>query len=61
MKSMQCDSPNCREMVEVPDDFKYEFCCLYVSMENPCGCMGWPINPVFCDACESKLGTKQDE
>jgi hypothetical protein len=51
MKKKPCSNPNCEEMIEVPDDFKYEFCC----NGRECGCYGYPINPVFCDPCEQIL------
>jgi hypothetical protein len=43
-----CANPNCSEMIEVPNDYKPEYCC----DGYMCGCMGYPINPIFCDECE---------
>lgn len=51
MKKHLCDNPNCKETVEVPDDYEYEFCC----NGYMCGCYGYPMNPVFCDPCEKLL------
>lgn len=57
MKNIRCDNGDCREMVEVTDDYEPEFCC----NGHMCGCYGYPTNPVFCDTCELKiLGTPVD-
>jgi hypothetical protein len=45
-----CCRTGCKNEVEVPDDFKYEFCC----NGRECGCYGYAINPVFCDDCEDE-------
>ena len=60
VKKQPCDNRYCDETVEVPDDFKHEFCCSG-RMEDMCGCGGWPINPAFCDKCEEKLFGKPIE
>ena len=53
MKDWDCIS--CENgMTKVRDDFEYEFCCSG-SMQSMCGCMGMPINPIFCNDCEQKL------
>lgn len=52
MKIKICDMPQCYEIIEVPDDYEPEFCC----SGYQCGCHGYSINPLFCDACEVKLG-----
>lgn len=49
MKSFECYA--CRKEIQVEDDYEPEYCC---SGAN-CGCMGSPINPVFCDECEEKI------
>lgn len=51
MKQVKCDNPSCEELVKVPDDFVYEFCC----NGHMCGCYGYPTNPVFCDHCEKEI------
>ena len=44
-------------MVEVEDGYKEEYCC-GGGFYDQCGCGGFPMNPVFCDDCESKLFDK---
>lgn len=34
-----------------PIDYEPEYCCKYVSIESPCGCMGKPIEPPLCEKC----------
>ena len=45
------------KMVEVEDGYKEEYCC-GGGFYDQCGCGGFPMNPVFCDDCESKLFDK---
>ena len=52
MKDHNCDG--CRKPIKVYDDYQQEFCCS-ARIEDECGCMGRPINPVFCDDCEVKI------
>lgn len=49
MKKHPCDS--CNVEIEVPDDYKPEFCC----SGYECGCYGRVINPAFCDKCEKEI------
>lgn len=51
MKNWPCDI--CGKDIQVEDDYKSEYCCS--GLDNQCGCMGKPINPVFCEECENKL------
>jgi len=51
MKDWKCDGCHCDTSVD--DDFEYEFCCS--GLREQCGCMGMPINPVFCDDCEKEI------
>lgn len=52
MKEIICANPSCDERFGVPSDYEYEYCCNGIE----CGCYGYPINPMFCDACEIKMG-----
>ena len=45
MKDWDC--AKCGKNICVPDDYHLEYCC----SGHMCGCMGYPINPVYCDAC----------
>lgn len=37
-------------------DYEPEYCCTYISMDMPCGCMGLPIEPPLCSVeCEEKV------
>lgn len=45
--------------VSVEDDYEMKFCCS--GLREQCGCMGLPINPVFCDECEKEFFGKQEE
>jgi hypothetical protein len=49
MKKWNCDA--CGKEIEVYDEFEPEMCC--DGRER--GCMGKPINPMFCDECEEKF------
>lgn len=40
----------CDNLVEVEDDYKPIYCCY----GRDCGCMGAPVNTVFCDECDKK-------
>ena len=51
MKTIQCVT--CHKDIEVDDEYEPEYCCSGLS--NQCGCMGLPINPVFCDECAEKI------
>jgi len=43
-------------------NYEPEYCCEFNTnwQENPCGCMGYPINPPICNECEEEL-RKDDE
>lgn len=56
MKAWVCDA--CGKGIEVPDDYEQERCCS--GLREQCGCMGQPINPVFCDECEEKIYGKRE-
>lgn len=51
VKKIRCVNGNCKEVIEVPDDYEPVFCC----NGHMCGCYGYPINPMFCDECELKI------
>jgi len=51
MKKWNCDT--CGKEIEVKDDYASEYCCS--GLAEGCGCIGKPINPVFCDECEKKI------
>lgn len=53
MKPYKCDA--CGADIEIHEDYEPEFCCTGPLHEIHCGCMGKPINPIFCDACENKI------
>ncbi|KZS48105.1 hypothetical protein AWU65_20325 [Paenibacillus glucanolyticus] len=37
-------------------NYEPEYCCTYISMDTPCGCMGLPIEPPLCSAeCSEKI------
>jgi hypothetical protein len=50
VKIVDCVACKMRK-VEVEDDYEPEYCCR--GLPDACGCMGKPINSVFCDECES--------
>ncbi len=52
MKKWNCDA--CGIEIKIDDDYEPQFCCAG-RMEDACGCMGRPINPIFCDECEVKI------
>lgn len=56
-KIYECDG--CGKIIKVPIDYQPEFCCSGLSCG--CSCLGKPINPVFCDECESKIVNKVDD
>ena len=29
-------------------DYEPEYCCTYISIESPCGCMAKPLEPPLC-------------
>lgn len=47
------------KMVEVGFLYEEQYCCS--GLANQCGCMGFPINPVFCESCESQIFRKEDK
>ena len=51
MKNWVCDA--CGTITEVSDGYEPKFCCS--GLREQCGCMGLPINPVFCDECNGKI------
>ena len=51
MKFERCVT--CNQKVEVEDDYEVEYCCSGLSEQ--CGCMGLPVNPVFCNDCEENI------
>lgn len=51
MKKSTCYS--CGKEIEVYDGYEPEYCCS--GLKEQCGCMGEPINPLFCDDCEKKI------
>jgi hypothetical protein len=62
MKLHNCDA--CHKEIEVYDEYEPVICCSGLSEQ--CGCMGLPINPIFCDECAvkfcgQKLESKEDE
>lgn len=58
MKLWKCEA--CGKEIEVPEEYDPEYCC-HGRMEDACGCMGRPINPMFCDDCEVKIfGRRED-
>lgn len=52
MKPWKCSA--CGAQIEVYDEYEPQMCCAG-RMGDACGCMGEPINPVFCDECEERL------
>lgn len=55
MERVACSA--CHEnYIVVDDDFEFKYCCSGAS--NQCGCMGGPVDPIFCEPCESKLFNK---
>ena len=54
MKDWICDL--CGTKTEVPDEYEQERCCS--GLGEQCGCMGQPVNPVFCDKCDEKIHGK---
>lgn len=57
MKKHNCDI--CHKTILVYDEYEPKFCCAGRT-EDEYGCMGAPINPVFCDECEIFLGWRQN-
>ena len=53
MKPWECS--NCGEPIEVYEEYEPTSCCNGFE----CGCYGYPINPVFCDACEIMIFGKE--
>lgn len=51
MKASRCAA--CGTAIEVYDGYEEKRCCSGLS--EMCGCMGQPINPMFCDSCEEKI------
>ena len=49
MKKYNCAA--CGKEIEVYDEYEPEYCC----DGRECGCMGKPMNPMFCDECEEKI------
>jgi len=45
----------CNKEMKAQKDYEHEHCCSGFE----CGCMGLPINPIFCDKCEESLFGKQ--
>lgn len=43
---------------ELPD-YVPEYCCTYISIDTPCGCMAKPIEPPLCEACWAKVFNTQ--
>lgn len=54
MKPINC--MGCGNETEVYDSYEPQMCC----SGHMCGCMGMPVNPVFCDECEEKVYGKRD-
>lgn len=53
-KCIVCDT-------DVPD-YEPEYCCRYISINSPCGCMGLPIEPPLCSLeCAEKVFGKAVE
>lgn len=57
MKKWRCNL--CRKEIEVYDEYEPKMCCS--GLPEMCGCMGEPINPVFCDDCEEKVYESRTE
>lgn len=53
MKPWKCDI--CGKSIDVEDDYEPQMCCTGSLYEIHCGCMGKPINPMFCNDCEIKI------
>lgn len=49
MKKDTCDA--CKVEIEVYKEYEPKWCC----DGRECGCMGYPINPIFCDKCEEQI------
>jgi len=55
MKTYECYG--CQIEIQVDDDYEPKYCC----SGYMCGCMGSPINPVFCDECEKNIFGRQND
>lgn len=49
MKKINCFA--CNKEIEVVEDYEPEWCC----DGRECGCMSYPVNPIFCGKCEEKI------
>lgn len=43
----------CGVYVDVDINYEEIYCCSGLS--NECNCYGYPINPVFCEDCDTKI------